>query len=91
MIVVLETQIDPATTQFPEPVQPVYEIEWVQLERPVKQAPFFKALFPDPTRCHGAGAGEPLRASWGRRSFPGCARTHSRNRRAWCFREHSTA
>jgi hypothetical protein len=48
MTVLLETLINPADT-YPEPVQPVYEIEWTQLERPIEQHPFFASLFPDPT------------------------------------------
>jgi hypothetical protein len=47
MTVVLETQT--YTYSAAAPVQPVYEIEWTQLERPIEQSPFFKTLFPDPT------------------------------------------
>jgi hypothetical protein len=48
MTVLLEVQIVPITNP-PLPAQPVYEIEWVQLERPIEQNPAFKTLFPDPT------------------------------------------
>lgn len=48
MAVILEVQIVPITNP-PLPAQPVYEIEWVQLERPIEQNPAFKTLFPDPT------------------------------------------
>jgi hypothetical protein len=48
MTVILEVQIVPVTNP-PLPAQPVYEIEWVQLERPIEQNPAFKTLFPDPT------------------------------------------
>jgi hypothetical protein len=47
MTIVLETLVDPITNP-PAPVQPVYEIEWTQIERPIEQHPFFKLLFPDP-------------------------------------------
>jgi hypothetical protein len=47
MTVVL--QVDTVSQdQFPSPVQPVYEIEWTQLEKPIEQHPVFKTLFPDP-------------------------------------------
>ena len=48
MSVILEVQIVPITNP-PLPVQPVYEVEWVQLERPIEQHPAYKTLFPDPT------------------------------------------
>ena len=48
MTVVLETQVI-SVTNPPPPVQPVFEIEWTQIERPIEQHPYFKSLFPDPT------------------------------------------
>ena len=47
MTVILETLVN-SYTNPPPPVQPVYEIEWTQIERPIEQHPYFKSLFPDP-------------------------------------------
>ena len=48
MTVLAEYLADVGNNEFPAPVQPVFEVEWVQLERPLEQHPKFKALFPDP-------------------------------------------